>query len=215
MFSLYHSSQKQFIILSPAVLVASNLAWSMHICLRLYIGHFLLVSALTSPSICVSRQLFLVHYHVSFMKGWSVKQCLLGESRANQDQLLLQISQSRKRKNSGTLKQFGPIFSKKWAKIKIQEQFSVLFTSQTNCLLMNMSRDVSRTRITVWLLLITLETLSFFSLKSSLEFIIITPHNMQKTRRSKERTNMDLHDNICRGSPIQFLTLPDRVFECH
>ena len=31
MFSLYHSSQKQFIILSPAVLVASNLAWSMHI----------------------------------------------------------------------------------------------------------------------------------------------------------------------------------------
>ena len=63
--------------------------------------------------------------------------------------------------------------------------------------------------------LITLETLSFFSLKSSLEFIIITPHNMQKTRRSKERTNMDLHDNICRGSPIQFLTPPDRVFECH
>ena len=59
--------------------------------------------------------------------------------------------------------------------------------------------------------LITLETLSFFSLKSSLEFIIITPHNMQKTRRSKERTNMDLHDNICRGSPIQFLTPPDRA----
>ena len=73
MFSPYHSSQKQFIILSRAVLVASNLAWSMHICLRLYIGHFRLVSALTSPSICVSRQLFLVHYHVSFMKGWSVK----------------------------------------------------------------------------------------------------------------------------------------------
>ena len=36
MFSLYHSLQKQFIILSHAVLVASNLAWSMHICLRLY-----------------------------------------------------------------------------------------------------------------------------------------------------------------------------------
>ena len=64
MFSLYHSSQKQFIIMSRAVLVASNLAWSMHICLRLYIRHFRLVSALTSPSICVSRQLFLVHYHV-------------------------------------------------------------------------------------------------------------------------------------------------------
>ena len=153
MFSLYHSSQKQFTILSRAVLVASNLAWSMHICSRLYIGHFQLqVSALTSPSICVSRQLFLVHYHVSFMKGyWSVKYCLLGESRANHEQLLLQISQSRKHKNSGTLKQFGPIFSKKRAKIKIQEQFSVRFTSQTNCLLMNMSHDVSRTRITVWL----------------------------------------------------------------
>ena len=66
MFSLYHSSQKQFIIMSRAVLVASNLAGSMHICLRLYIGHFRLVSALTSPSICVSRQLFLVHYHVSW-----------------------------------------------------------------------------------------------------------------------------------------------------
>ena len=34
--------------------------------------------------------------------------------------------------------------------------------------------------------LITLETLSFFSLKSSLEFIIISLHDMQKTRRSKE-----------------------------
>ena len=66
MFSLYHSSQKQFIIMSRAVLVASNLAGSIHICLRLYIGHFRLVSALTSPSICVSRQLFLVHYHVSW-----------------------------------------------------------------------------------------------------------------------------------------------------
>ena len=40
MFSLYHSLQKQFIILSGAILVASNLAWSMHICLRLYIGHY-------------------------------------------------------------------------------------------------------------------------------------------------------------------------------
>ena len=59
--------------------------------------------------------------------------------------------------------------------------------------------------------LITLETLSFFSLKSSLEFIIISLHDMQKTRRSKEKKNMDLHDNICRGSPIQFLTLPDRA----
>ena len=125
MFSLYHSSQKQFTILSRAVLVAINLAWSMHICSRLYIGHFQLVSALTSPSICVSRQLFLVHYHVSFMKGyWSVKYCLLGKSRANHEQLLLQISQSRKCKNSGTLKQFRSIFSKKRAKIKIQEQFS-------------------------------------------------------------------------------------------
>ena len=76
---------------------------------------------------------------------------LLAESRANHGQLLLQISRSRKCKNSGTLKQFGPIFSKKRAKIKIQEQFSVRFTSQTNCLLMNMSRDVSRTHITVWL----------------------------------------------------------------
>ena len=153
MFSLYHSSQKQFTILSRAVLVASNLAWPMHICSRLYIGHFQLqVSALTSPSICVSRQLFLVHYHVSFMKGyWSVKYCLLGESRANHEQLLLQISQSCKHKNSGTLKQFGSIFSKKRVKIKIQEQFSARFTSQTNCLLMNMSRDVSRTHITVWL----------------------------------------------------------------
>ena len=151
MFSLYHSLQKQLIIMSRAVLVASNLAWSMHICLRLSIGHFRLVSALTSPSICVSRQLFLVHHHVSFMKGWSVKYCLLGESQANHEQLLLQISQSRKRKNSGTLKQFGPIFSKKRAKIKIQEPLSVLFTSQTNCLLMNMSCDVSRTHSTVWL----------------------------------------------------------------
>ena len=152
MFSLYHSSQKQFTILSRAVLVTSNLAWSMHICSRLYIGHFQLVSALMSPSICVSRQLFLVHYHVSFMKGyWSVKYCLLGKSRANHEQLLLQISQSRKCKNSGTLKQFGSIFSKKRAKIKIQEQFSARFTSQTNCLLMNMSRDVSRPHITVWL----------------------------------------------------------------
>lgn len=31
MFSLYHSLQKQFIILSRAVLVESNLAWSMHL----------------------------------------------------------------------------------------------------------------------------------------------------------------------------------------
>ena len=31
MFSLYHSLQKQFIILSLAVLVESNLAWSMHL----------------------------------------------------------------------------------------------------------------------------------------------------------------------------------------
>ena len=78
-----------------------------------------------------------------------MKSCLLSESQANHEQLLLQISQSHKRKNSGTLKQFGPIFSKKRAKIKIQEQLSVRFTSQTNCLLMNMSRDVSRMRITV------------------------------------------------------------------
>ena len=140
-----------------------------------------------------------------------MKYCLLGKSRANHEQLLLQISQSRKRKNSGTLKQFGSIFSKKRAKIKIQEQFSVRFTSQTNCLLMNVSRDVSRKRALRFGFLITLETLSFFSLKSSLEFIIIPPHNMQKTRRSKERTNMDLHDNICRGSPIQFLTPPERA----
>ena len=148
MFSLYHSSQKQFIILSRAVLVASNLAWSMHICLKLYIGHLRLVSVLTSPSICVSRQLFLVHYHFC-----------------------------------GTLKQFGPIFSKKRAKIKIQEQFSVRFTSQTNCLLMNVLRDVSRKRALRFGFLITLKTLSFFSLKSSLEFIIIPPHNMQKNKK--------------------------------
>ena len=155
MFSLYHSSQKWFIILLCVVTVSVICLVHVYLFEAIYralpVGIHLDVIRLTSRSICVSRQLFLVHYHVSFMKGWSVKQCLLGESRANQDQLLLQISQSRKRKNSGTLKQFGPIFSKKRAKIKIQEQFSVRFTSQTNCLLMNMSRDVSRMRITVWL----------------------------------------------------------------
>ena len=212
MFSLYHSSQKQFTILSRAVLVASNLAWSMHICSRLYIGHFQLqVSALTSPSICVSRQLFLVHYHVSFMKGyWSVKYCLLGESRANHEQLLLQISQSRKRKNSGTLKQFGSIFSKKEWKSRYKSNFQrVSLRRQIVCLWICHVTFLERTLRFGFL--ITLETLSFFSLKSSLEFIIITLHNMQKTRRSKERTNMDLHDNICQGSPIQFLTPPDRA----
>ena len=208
MFSLYHSAQKQFIIMSRAVLVASNLAWSMHICLRLYIRHFRLVSALTSPSICVSRQLFLVHYHV--IHSWKAD-LWNNVYSVNHEQLPLQISRSRKCKNSGTLKQFGPIFFKKRAKIKIQEQFSVCFTSQTNCLLMNVSHDVSRKRALQFGFLITLETLSFFSLKSSLEFVIISPHNTQKTRRSKERTNMDLHDNICRGSTIQFLTPPDKA----
>ena len=146
MFSLYHSSQKRIL---SCVLAVSDIAWSMYMWL---------VSDLMSPAwrhaaliVFPGNYFWCTYDHVSFIKGWYVKQCLLGESQANQDQLLLQISQSRKRKNSGTLKQFGPIFSKKWAKIKIQEQFSVRFTSQTNCLLMNMSHDVSRTRITVWL----------------------------------------------------------------
>ena len=91
---------------------------------------------------------------------------------------------------------------------------------KSNCLCVSLRRQI----VCLWIchvtflertlrfgFLITLETLSFFSLKSSLEFIIITLHNMQKTRRSKERTNMDLHDNICQGSPIQFLTPPDRA----
>ena len=148
MFSLYHSSQKQFTIFSRAVLVASNLAWSMHICLRLYIGHFQLVSALTSPAFVSPGNYFwcAIMFH-----SWKATDLWNNVYSVNHEQLLLQISQSRKRKNSGTLKQFGSIFSKKRAKIKIQEQFSARFTSQTNCLLMNMSRDVSRTHITVWL----------------------------------------------------------------
>ena len=89
----------------------------------------------------------------------------------NHEQLILQISRSCKCNNSGTLRQFGPVFSKKRAKIKIQEQFSMRITSQTS-LLINMSRDVSPTRIWKFGFLITLESLSFFSLKSSLEFTL-------------------------------------------
>ena len=202
MFSLYHSSQKQFIILSRAVLVASNLAWSMHICLKLYIGHFRLVSALTSPSICVSRQLFLVHYHFSF---YSV----------NHEQITSNFScKYHGAANAKIVEHWsnlGQYFPKKERKSRYKSNFQCVSLRRTNCLLMNVSRYVSRKHALRFGFLITLETLSFFSLKSSLEFIIIPPHNMQKTRRSKERTNMDLHDNICRGSPIQFLTLPDRA----
>ena len=39
----------------------------------------------------------------------------------------------------------------------------------------------------------------------------ITPHNKQKRRRRKEEQSRDLHDDICGGLPIQFLTPPDRA----
>ena len=39
----------------------------------------------------------------------------------------------------------------------------------------------------------------------------MTLHNMQKRRRRKERKNIDLHDHVCGGSPIQFLTPPERA----
>ena len=116
---------------------------------------------------CVSRQLFLVHYHVSLTWRADLWNNVYS---VNRKQLLMQISWSCKRNNSGTLKQFGPVFSKKWAKIKIQEQFSVRITSQTS-LLINMSHDVSPTCFSVWLFNYP-QNLPFFSLKSSLEFTL-------------------------------------------
>ena len=112
------------------------------------VGIRLDVTCLTSCSInCVSRQLFLVHYHVSLTWRADLWNNVYS---VNRKQLLMQISWSCKRNNSGTLKQFGSVFSKKWAKIKIQEQFSVRITSQTS-LLINMSHDVSPTCLSVWL----------------------------------------------------------------
>ena len=136
MFSLYHSSQKRIL---SCVLAVSDIAWSMYMWL---------VSDLMSPAwrhaalIVFPGNYFwctiMFHWHEGLI--WSV----------NRKQLLMQISRSCKRNNSGTLKQFGPVFSKKWAKIKIQEQFSVRITSQTS-LLINMSHDVSPTCLSVWL----------------------------------------------------------------
>ena len=132
------------------------------------VGIRLDVTCLTSCSInCVSRQLFLVHYHVSLTWRADLWNNVYSVHRK---QLLMQISRSCKRNNSGTLKQFGPVFSKKWAKIKIQEQFSVRITSQTS-LLINMSHDVSPTCLSVWLFNYP-QNLPFFSLKSSLEFTL-------------------------------------------
>ena len=156
MFSLYHSSQKRIL---SCVLAVSDIAWSMYMWL---------VSDLMSPAwrhaalIVFPGNYFwctiMFHWHEGLI--WSV----------NRKQLLMQISRSCKRNNSGTLKQFGPVFSKKWAKIKIQEQFSVRITSQTS-LLINMSHDVSPTCFSVWLFNYP-QNLPFFSLKSSLEFTL-------------------------------------------
>ena len=213
MFSLYHSSQKQFTILSRAVLVASNLAWSMHICSRLYIGHFQLVSALTSPSICTVSPGNYFWCTIMF-HSWKATDLWNAVYSVNHEQITSNFSCKFHRAANAKIVEhwsnLGQYFPKKERKSRYKSNFQrVSLRRQIVCLWICHVTFLERTLRFGFL--ITLETLSFFSLKSSLEFIIIPPHNMQKTRRSKERTNMDLHDNVCRGSPIQFLTPPDRA----
>ena len=206
MFSLYHSLQKQFIILSHAVLVASNLAWSMHICLRLYRALPVGIRLDVTQHLCFQATIFGALS--CFMHERLI--CEIMFTRWIMSNLSCKYHGAANAKIVEHWSNLGQYFPKKERKSRYKSNFQcVSLRRQIVCLWICHVTFLERTLRFGFL--ITLETLSFFSLKSSLEFIIITLHNMQKTRRSKERTNMDLHDNICQGSPIQFLTPPDRA----
>ena len=206
MFSLYHSLQKQ---LSRAVLVVHAFVW----------GYILGTSSWYPPwrhPAFVSPGNYF--WCTIMFHSWKATDLWNNVYSVNHQQITSNFSCKYHRAANAKIVEhwsnLGQYFPKKERKSRYKSNFQcVSLRRQIVCLWI--CHVTFLERALRFGFLITLETLSFFSLKSSLEFIIITPHNMQKTRRSKERTNMDLHDNICRGSPIQFLTLPDRVFECH
>ena len=181
----------------------------------------------------------------------------------------MQISWSGKRNNGGTLMQFGPVFSKKERKSRYKSNFQRVSLRKQVCLWICRAKFLQR--VFQFGFLNTVETLSFFSLKSSSEFVLhcekfisflasppiyrskfqlcttawsiiifmrtalsclcfflnpeaeIMPNMLfntllkwhhtiyKKEEEVKKEQSMDLHDDIRGGSPIQFLTPPNRA----
>ena len=89
----------------------------------------------------------------------------------NHEQLLMQISRSRKRNNGGTLTEFGPVFFlKKERKSKYKSNFQ--YVSLCRQIYLWICRAMFLQRTFQFGFLNTVETLSFFSLKSSLELAL-------------------------------------------
>ena len=161
MFSLYHSSQKRIL---SCVLAVSDIAWSMYMWL---------VSDLMSPA---WRHAALIVFPGNYF--WCTIMFHWHEGLICEIMFTRWIASNFSCKYHGVANativerwsNLGQYFPKKWAKIKIQEQFSVRITSQTS-LLINMSHDVSPTCLSVWLFNYP-QNLPFFSLKSSLEFTL-------------------------------------------
>ena len=82
----------------------------------------------------------------------------------------MQISWSGKRNNGGTLMQFGPVFSKKERKSRYKSNFQRVSLRKQVCLWI--CRAMFLQRVFQFGFLNTVETLSFFSLKSSSEFVL-------------------------------------------
>ena len=104
----------------------------------------------------IALKLFLVHYHVSLMKGWCFihrrwNNVTISESRTTSHANITEPqAQEEQTQHWWNIEEIWASVLKNRAKIKIQEQFSVSVTSQTS-LHMNMSRDVSPTCVSVWL----------------------------------------------------------------
>ena len=89
----------------------------------------------------------------------------------NHEQLLMQISRSRKRNNGGTLKEFGPVFFlKKERKSRYKSNFQ--YVSLCRQVYLWICRAMFLQRAFQFGFLNPVETLSFFSLKSSFEFVL-------------------------------------------
>ena len=173
MFSLYHSSQKRIL---SCVLAVSDIAWSMYICLRLYIGHFRLVSTLTSSPWRHTAFVFPGNYFWCTIMFHSWKADLWNNVYSvNHEQITSNFScKYHGAENAKIVEHWsnlGQYFPKKERKSRYKSNFQcVSLRRQIVCLWI--CHVTFLERALRFGFLITLETLSFFSLKSSLEFTL-------------------------------------------
>ena len=181
MFSLYHSLQKQ---LSRAVLVVHAFVWG-----------YILGTSSWYPPWRHPAFVFPGNYIwcTIIFHSWKATDLWNNVYSVNHEQITSNFSCKYHRAANAKIVEhwsnLGQYFPKKERKSRYKSNFQrVSLRRQIVCLWICHVTFLERTLRFGFL--ITLETLSFFSLKSSLEFIIITPHNMQKRTRSKERTKL-------------------------